>query len=74
MTNNNNLFGTPHSVKGMVLKVSPNSRYFTDQDGKPFFYLGDTAWTLFKRLNHEDMDIYFKTVLPKALTLFRHTC
>jgi hypothetical protein len=32
------------SVKGMKLKVSPNGRYFVDQDGKSFFYLGDTAW------------------------------
>jgi hypothetical protein len=26
------------SVKGMRLKVSPNGRYFVDQDGKTFFY------------------------------------
>jgi hypothetical protein len=31
------------SVKGMKLTVSSNGRYFVDQDGKPFFYLGDTA-------------------------------
>src|SRR5205807_3229546 len=31
-------------VKGLKLKVSPNGRYFVDQTGKPFFYLGDTAW------------------------------
>jgi hypothetical protein len=29
------------SVKDMDLKVSPNGRYFIDQHGKPFFYLGD---------------------------------
>ena len=34
---------SPHSVKGWKLKVSPNGRYFVNQDGKPFFYLGDTC-------------------------------
>ena len=38
------------SVKGLRLKVSPNGRYFVDQDGKPFFYLADTCWLLFQRL------------------------
>ena len=28
-------------------------------DGTPFFYLGDTAWELFHRLNREEMDHYF---------------
>jgi hypothetical protein len=44
------------SVKDMRLKVSPNGRYFVDQDGKPFFYLGDTCWLLFQRLDHEELD------------------
>jgi hypothetical protein len=44
---------TGASVKGMKLKVSPNGRCFVDQDGKPFFYLGDTIWLLFQRMHHE---------------------
>jgi hypothetical protein len=44
-------FGASRSVKGMKLKVSPKGRYFVAQDGKPFFYLGDTAWLLFQRLD-----------------------
>src|SRR5271167_1749371 len=44
------------SVKGMKLKVSANGRYFVDQDGKPFFYLGDTAWLLFQRLNRAEVE------------------
>jgi hypothetical protein len=30
------------SVKNLRLRVSENGRYFVDQRGKPFFYLGDT--------------------------------
>ena len=35
------------------LKVGDNKRFIVTQDGKPFFYLGDTAWELFHRLNRE---------------------
>jgi hypothetical protein len=36
------------------LRVSENGRHLVQADGKPFFYLGDTAWELFHRLNRED--------------------
>ena len=42
---------TAESVKNLKVKVSANGRYFVDQKGKPFFYLGDTCWLLFQRLN-----------------------
>jgi hypothetical protein len=41
------------SVKNLTLKVSANGRHLVDQEGQPFFYLGDTCWLLFKRLNRE---------------------
>lgn len=37
-----------------ALKVSDNKRFLVTADGKPFFYLGDTAWELFHRLNREE--------------------
>jgi len=46
------LFPSPGSVKGLRFKVSPNGRYLMTTEGRPFYYLADTAWTLFKRLNH----------------------
>jgi hypothetical protein len=46
------------SVKDLKLKASPNGRYFVDQDGKPFFYLGDTAWLIFQRLDPKEVDEY----------------
>ena len=30
------------------ISVSPNGRYFVDQNGEPFFWLGDTQWELFR--------------------------
>ena len=36
------------------LKVSDNHRFLVQADGQPFFYLGDTTWELFHRLNREE--------------------
>ena len=43
------------------LKVSDNHRFLVTADGKPFFWMGDTAWELFHRLNREDADRYLTT-------------
>jgi hypothetical protein len=59
------------SVKDLQLKVSPNGRYFVDQDGKPFFYLGDTAWLLFQRLSHEEVDEFLKDRAGKGFTVIQ---
>ena len=60
-----------HSVKALQLKVSPNGRYFVNQDGKPFFYLGDTCWLLFQRLNREEVDEYLKDRAAKGFTVIQ---
>jgi len=40
------------------LKVSANNRYLVDQNGKPFFYNGDTAWKLFLKLDKKEVIDY----------------
>jgi Protein of unknown function (DUF4038)/Putative collagen-binding domain of a collagenase/Family of unknown function (DUF6298) len=57
--------------KGMRLKVSPNGRYFVDQDGKPFFYLGDTCWLLFQRLDRKEIDEYLKDRVAKGFNVIQ---
>ena len=59
------------SVKGMRLKVSANGRYFVDQDDRPFFYLGDTCWLLFQRLNHDELEEYLKDRAAKGFTVIQ---
>jgi hypothetical protein len=59
------------SVKDLKLKVSPNGRYFVDQNGKPFFYLGDTCWLLFQRPNREELDEYLKDRAAKGFTVIQ---
>ncbi|HUN01956.1 MAG TPA: DUF4038 domain-containing protein, partial [Niabella sp.] len=36
------------------LGMSENKRFFVTQDGKPFFWLGDTGWLLFIKCNREE--------------------
>lgn len=61
----------PPSQVGKRIGVSPNKRYLIYQDGSPFFYLADTAWTLFKRLNHEELDRYFNNRVAKGFTVIQ---
>ncbi len=53
------------------LKVSDNKRYLVRPDGKPFFYLGDTAWELFHRLNREEADQYLKRRSEQGFTVIQ---
>ena len=43
------------------LKISENKRFIETDNHLPFFYLGDTAWELFHRLNKEEADLYLET-------------
>jgi hypothetical protein len=43
------------------LKVCENRRFLCTADGKPFFYLADTGWELFHRLNREQTVEYLNT-------------
>lgn len=51
------------------LRVSDNKRYLIDAEGKPFFWLGDTAWELFHRLDREDAEMYLRNRANKGFTV-----
>lgn len=53
------------------LKVSDNHRFLVTADGQPFFYLGDTAWELFHRLNREDAARYLDDRATKGFTVIQ---
>lgn len=54
-----------------TLQVSPNGHYLQYADGKPFFYLGDTAWELFHRLNREEADQYLDNRAGKGYNVIQ---
>lgn len=45
----------------LPIQVTSNHRYLETTDGKPFFWLGDTAWELFHRLSREEVIEYLDT-------------
>lgn len=57
--------------KPMRLKVSKNRRFLAYEDDRPFFYLGDTAWELFHRLNREEADLYLTTRAKQGFTVIQ---
>ena len=63
------LLGLPAAAQH--LRVSDNQRYLVKADGTPFFYLGDTAWELFHRLNREEADTYLKDRADKGFTVIQ---
>ena len=55
----------------LQLKVSDNKYFLVTADGRPFFYLGDTAWELFHRLNREEADRYLEDRAKKGFTVIQ---
>jgi hypothetical protein len=53
------------------LKVSENKRFLIHEDGTPFFYLGDTGWELFHRLNKADTEKYLENRRAKGFTVIQ---
>jgi len=58
-------FGQP------ALQVSENGRYLVTAEGKPFFWMGDTAWELFHRLDREEADRYLENRKAKGFTVIQ---
>lgn len=40
------------------IRISDNHRYFVDQNGHPFFWLGDTGWLLLSKLKQDQVTTY----------------
>ncbi len=57
---------TPYPVR-----PSDDHHHLIDQHGAPFFYLGDTAWELFHRLNREGANAYLEDRRAKRFTVIQ---
>lgn len=61
----------PQTAALPALQVSANGRYFMESDGKPFFWLGDTGWLLFTRLNREETRRYLDDRRSKGFNVIQ---
>jgi len=63
---------TPVSPPGQSgVKVSDNHRFLVTGDGKPFFWLADTAWQLIHDLNREEVDRYLEDRVKKGFNVIQ---
>ena len=53
------------------ISFSENRRFLVDEKGNPFFYLADTAWELFHRLDREEADLYLRDRAGKGFTVIQ---
>ena len=53
------------------LKVSENRRFLVSADGRPFFWLADTAWELFHRLDREQAERYLRNRAERRFTVIQ---
>lgn len=65
---------TPQKVdehRWSQLEISDNQRFFQTADDNPFFWLGDTGWLLFKKLNREDAALYLEDRKQKGFNVIQ---
>jgi len=56
------------------LRVSEDGRFLVHADGTPFFWLGDTAWELFHRLDREEAERYLENRRARGFTVIQAVC
>jgi hypothetical protein len=61
----------PQTPAPPAVKVSANGRYFMQPDGSPFFWMGDTGWLLFSRLNREEAERYLEDRRRKGFNVIQ---
>ena len=54
-----------------AIQVSGNGHYFVKADGTPFFWLGDTAWTIFNHPKPDEVDAYLDDRASKGFTVIQ---
>ncbi len=53
------------------IRVSDNGHYFVKADGTPFFWQGDTAWSIFNHPKPADVDVYLNDRATKGFNVIQ---
>jgi hypothetical protein len=53
------------------LKISENRRFFAENNGNPFFWLGDTGWLIFGKLTREEAEAYLDDRKEKGFNVIQ---
>lgn len=60
-----------NTAKLQKLHIPKDSRHILQEDGTPFFWLGDTAWELFHRLDFAEAEMYLKNRADKGYNVIQ---
>lgn len=64
-------FLLPAGIFSQYLEVSPNKRFLVKDNGEPFFWLGDTGWEMFHRLDRKEIEHYLRNRTGKGFTVIQ---
>ena len=53
------------------LSIAENGRFLQNEEGDPIFWLGDTGWLLFKKLNREEAYYYLENRAGKGINVIQ---
>jgi len=53
------------------LVISENGRFLQHENGKPLFWLGDTGWLLFQKLNRAEVEVYLENRRQKGFNVIQ---
>ncbi|HBT08460.1 MAG TPA: glycoside hydrolase, partial [Leeuwenhoekiella sp.] len=53
------------------IEIADNAHFFKRANGDPFFWLGDTAWLLLKKLDREAISAYFDDRKKKGFNVIQ---
>lgn len=67
----NPTFSQPWVEHGRLTVKAANPHYIAFDDGKPFFWFGDTAWELFHRLSREEAALYLQNRKKKGFNVIQ---
>jgi len=59
------------AVQSGPIRVSENGHHFVDAQGRPFFWLGDTAWPLFGQYTQDDAARYLQNRAERGFTVIQ---
>ncbi len=71
MTDSTDAHAADSGTGTALLRVSKNRRHLVREDGRPFFWLGDTAWELFHRGSREAANHYLSTRRRQGFTVIQ---
>ena len=64
--------GTAQGARPLgAVSVNPGGHYLQTSDGRPFFWLGDTAWQLIDQTTRDECSYYLKTRADQGFTVIQ---